>query len=499
MLRIRIGQDEMTASWLTLPEQPGKIGMLYMEMQREAPTDAPMTIYEAEAPISALPEVLRGMRTDEKAVRELECLAKRLEYLTAAEQELFSTALTCEAPESAKDILNISYNLDNYELVADNNGSDQAGQTILRPEGRIFREVYDGGYLPDAGYDKNSVFLLHLYTGRKGYSLAVPATQEKMEMAKAALDVKNLNQCKFNQYGGPFQELWGYLPINSELKEVNRIAAVLKEKALSDSKYTQNFLKAVFLAECPRTIKEAITVVRNLGNYEFLDQVQEPETYAREVIRSYGDPSLEPLLGRYVNWETMGQTMMKEHGAVQTEYGIVTCKKWRCERLSDETMVTCLYSQLIGDFCDSVGYDESFGANQLVSYEEEIQKDLEKDFIFEQKRGLAEYLDNQLMKQRILCMFPAIEVYHHALWAVLKVETKGELTPDEMEWAKEFWTGQAADGWGESFEQTDIECEDGGILNVHFYNSSMLYGLRTEQELKGVEVVQQGPQMGGIS
>ena len=43
------------------------------------------------------------------------------------------------------------------------------------------------------------------------------------------------------------------------------------------------------------------------------------------------------------------------------------------------------------------------------------------------------------------------------------------------------------------------EYEGGGVLNVHFYNSSMIYGLRTEQELKGVEAVQQGIQMGGMS
>lgn len=72
------------------------------------------------------------------------------------------------------------------------------------------------------------------------------------------------------------------------------------------------------------------------------------------------------------------------------------------------------------------------------------------------------------------------------------------MTPDELEWTKKYWMGQIADGWGESFEQTDIECEDGGILNVHFYNSLMIYGPRTEQELKGVEAVQQGPQMGGM-
>ena len=43
------------------------------------------------------------------------------------------------------------------------------------------------------------------------------------------------------------------------------------------------------------------------------------------------------------------------------------------------------------------------------------------------------------------------------------------------------------------------EYEGGGVLNVHFYNSSMIYGFRTEQELKGVEAVQQGIQMGGMS
>ncbi|WP_270809960.1 hypothetical protein [Hungatella effluvii] len=494
MLKIQIGYDEKNASWLTFPQQPGKIDPLYMEMQR----DSPMIIYEAESSISALPEVLKGMRTDEESARALACLAKRLKYLTQVEQDLFSVVLKAEAPKSGKDILNLSYNLDNYELVAGNHAPGQAEQTVRKAEGKTFQDVYNGEFPPDAGYDKNSVFLLHLYTGIKRYSLAVPTTSEKMEMAKAALDLRSLNQCKFNQYGGPFHELWGYLPTKSELKEVNRIAAILKEKVLSNSNYTPNFLKAVLLAECPRTMKEALSVVRNMGNYKFLDLVQEPGTYAREVIRSYGDPSLEPLLDRYVDWDTIGQAMMKEHGAVQTGYGMVTSKKWCCERLSDETVVTCLYNQLTGDFCDSEGYEESFSAYYLTIFENKIREELERDPIFKQKTGLAEYMDNQLMKQRILSMFPEVEVYHHALWGVLKIESKGELTPDEMEWAKEYWMGQAADGWGESFEQTDIECDEGGILNVHFYNSSMIYGPRTEQELKGVELVQQGPQMGGM-
>lgn len=499
MLRIRIGHDENTASWLTLPEKPGRIGMLYMEIQGDAPADAPMTIYETESSVSTLPEVLRGMRTDEKSVRALECLAKRLEYLTAAEQELFSAALKYEAPESAKDILNISYNLDNYEFAADSSGLNQAGQGVWKPEGRTFQEVYDGERLPEAGYDKNSVFLLYLYTGKKRYPLAVPTTPEKMEMAKAALGVKNLNQCNFNQFGGPCGELWDYLPINNRLKEVNRMAAVLKEKVLDGSKHTVKLLKAAFLAECPRTIGEAVTVARNLRNYELMEEGVEPETYAREAVRRYGDSSLEPLLERYVDWEAMGKAMMDAHGVVQTEFGIVACKKWCCERLSDETVLTRLYSQVTGDLFDSEDRGESCGAYQMVWYEKQIREALEKDGLFRVKHGLAEYLDHELLKQRIVRMHPTVEAYHHSLWGVLEVETRGELTAEEMDYVKEYWKGQAADGWGEGFEQRDIKCEDGCSLNVHFYNSSMLYGIRTEQELKGMEEVQQGPQMGGIS
>ncbi|MBS6953760.1 MAG: hypothetical protein KH230_11065 [Enterocloster asparagiformis] len=128
MLRIRIGHDERSASWLTFPHQPGKIDLLYMEMQK----DPPMIIYGAESSIPALPEVLKGMRADEESARALACLTKRLEYLTQAEQELFSAVLKAETPTSGKDILNLSYNLDNYELVAGNHDPGQAGQTVRK-------------------------------------------------------------------------------------------------------------------------------------------------------------------------------------------------------------------------------------------------------------------------------------------------------------------------------------------------------------------------------
>ena len=499
MLKLLLGHDGERLLSLSFPIPPGSVGRRYREIENSLPADVPIIIHGAESSIQTLPERLKGMAVDERAVRTLECLAERINYLDTTEQKLFSAALECEAPESVKDILNISYNLDHYEFVTDHNGSGQTELKVLKPGGRRFIEVYDGEHLPEAGYDKNSVFLLYLYTGKKGYSLAVPATLEKMEMAKSALEVKNLNNCGMNQHGGPMSELWDYLPINGKLKEVNRIAAILKEKVLKGGQPTVKLLKAVLLAECPRTMKEATAVVRNLANYKLLENMQEPELYAREMIKARINPSLEPLLDRYVNWEALGTEMMSTDGAVQTEYGIVTSGQWCCERLSDEIVETRLFSQVTGELYDSEDYGESYDAFKMAWYVDSVQKAVKENWIFEQKKGLAEYIDNQLLKQRVIHMFPSVEVYDYNLWCALKVETRGELSSDEMEWVKEYWRGQASDGWGESFEQEDIECDDGCFLNVYFYNSSMLDGIRTEQELKGVERAQQSPQMGGLS
>ena len=130
----------------------------------------------------------------------------------------------------------------------------------------------------------------------------------------------------------------------------------------------------------------------------------------------------------------------------------------------------------------------------LSGYDWTIKKALEKDWIQESRAGLAEYLDEGPLKEKVVSMHPAVEVWNYCLWGVLKVECREELSPEETERLKSEWYGQMADGWGEGFVQQDIECEEGCRLCVDFGAASR-NRIQTEQELKGIQAADQSQPM----
>ena len=151
----------------TIREMSGQLGMnaaKIVEVESDGSVFAPYLIGKEVPP--------------EKGYKEVDFLERRMECLTRKEQQVFQEALEMEHPETLEEMVNLSCNLDKFELLED-------GKVIRT--GEVLDTVYDSEPLPDVGYEKDSVFWLRLdspfYKRDYGrwYPLSLPADEEKLE------------------------------------------------------------------------------------------------------------------------------------------------------------------------------------------------------------------------------------------------------------------------------------------------------------------------------
>ena len=136
------------------------------------------------------------------------------------------------------------------------------------------------------------------------------------------------------------------------------------------------------------------------------------------------------------------------------------------------------------DWDDINGEEEELLPTELCNYQKEILDQIAKERLSEEgDRGLAEYLNDEGLKEKIYSMNPTVEVWRGELWGVLEVEYRGELSSKEIEDIKEYWEGQASDGWGEGLEQHGVKTADFGEIYVSFWNDSNDWSLQTEEEM----------------
>ena len=138
-----------------------------------------------------------------------------------------------------------------------------------------------------------------------------------------------------------------------------------------------------------------------------------------------------------------------------------------------------LYSPLTGDFyrndADEYGWNNEvtdyptlFSGADMSYYEDSIREAVEQHNI--DGGNLMPYFDkeqNPGVKTKVLSAIPSVEIRNGELMGCTTVKLREPLTDTEMKDFQDYLKGQFSDGWGEGFEQREIQTGD-GVLYVHF-------------------------------
>jgi len=489
-------------------------------------------------------------------IDELNFLVKRLDSFDAKEKNTFFASAVATDSQSLKDFINLTYNTHCYSVVSDFSNLNAVGKDVylnevgaattkeleaidgravvdelmkfspmkvVTPYGVLYQnrnepeQVYDGRHFPCYYWQSEMATLCLEARGNQEF-IYMPCPTSSIDKALIRLEVKEIEECKLSFESDMLpNKLIEFISkdesATSKVNVLNDFSKRFKEMGSHEAQYFEKLMAYIR----PRNLSEINALIDHMHEFQMFDGIRSAEEYGRYMICDSGHFEYDENLEDYLDFKRYGEQRMNNECGAMTHNGYITfygssmkLQDVLLENLgmtiqnTDRVHQMKLYMPLKAvtyDVENDYGYmeksydSEEIPSHDLTKYEEEILKAIEKRRLpGEELRGMMKYYGEcDSLNAKVSKYEFTVEEVGGELMGVAVLTLNDDLTEKELELIKSEISGQASDGYGEGFEQNEIQTDDRAIY-VSFWNHEN-WSLKTAEELGIAEQIQT---MGGI-
>ncbi len=546
----RIDRKE-NATIFNFPYEESEISNVYNQLELETST-APNCYIEEVVYDSDMNEILKGKQCN---IDELNFLFKRMDSFDTKERKVLLASAFAENPETIAELINLSFNTHCYSLVSDFNNLETVGKDLylsekqavatreleeldggsfameviknnpnsrITPYGVLYKnsnepeQVYNGKQFPPYHW-KETVATIQLTAKGANEFIYLPCSDVEIEKALLRLETPYLHDCEVAIDSHNFSDrIINIISADTtpltKIDALNKLAEYYKEIGNHDIEYFEKLMDYVK----PRTVEEIFALADSMYEFELFDGIHSVESYGRYMICDSGHFEYDSNLEEYIDFKRYGQEKMAHEFGAFSEKGYITYHGYNQKLANllfeslgmvfpeqEELKTLKLYMPLritTYDIENEYGYKEYANEPQEISNAEVVEYlDVilmaieENNLPEEEQRGLMRYYDDHdSVNAKVSKYVFSVELVEGELMGAAVLTLNNELILKELEKIKDEIIGQAADGWGESFEQREISTDMGDIY-VSFWNSDNWF-IKTAEEM-GIE---ENQKMGGM-
>ncbi len=294
---------------------------------------------------------------------QLNYLAKRLDSFSKSELAQFNAAMTVKGFTDIKDMINLTFNLNNYTVITDFSNLEKIGKQhyltingcisedesetdyeavghrllydekgivtpygVLYDNGLPYEEVFDGRTFPEYYYEECAVCAAIAYDDLTEY-LYLPCDNESIVKAAGRLGADSIEDCEIDHI----------TPWNMSLEWLEKIDIAYDR---ADIREINDFLKTIpdftdrdfdkLIAACAYASVEGFpscaVIAENLETFEYIPGIKYNEDLGKYLIKESGEYQYDAELDDFYNYESFGAYTCEHQVGEFGEYGYVGIK-----------------------------------------------------------------------------------------------------------------------------------------------------------------------------